>query len=62
MDDVSPKDVGSSHIIEGMNAMANSPELAPWSASRADELNRKYLQTFGEFLEVADDDEEETDK
>ena len=62
MDDVSPKDIGSSHLIEGMDAVAGSPELAPWSASKAAGLNRNYQQNFGEFLVVTDEEEDEADK
>ena len=61
MDDVSPKDIGSSHLIRGVEAMAGSPELAPWSASKDARLNQNYQQNFGEFLVVDDIEKDETD-
>ena len=59
---MSPKDVGSSHIIEGMDAVAGSPELVPWRASNDAKLSQNYLQNFEEFLEGTDEDDDETDK
>ena len=59
VDDVSPKDTGSSHLMRNSASQADSPERTPWSASRESRLHQVFQQNLKELLSEEDSDIEE---